>query len=254
MKRLVIGILFSLTLACSTLMGTPPTASHWQTTVDDMASLTKGIGMPTHLERENATKTADDFDVETYFSVLKHLSLDPGFVLDYVYYFDGMGGYPVLYVRPEAQPPYKTFAEYARGTGRDASTRSYLEGVHVDDTPEGFFELATLDTMGNQFYLFWHAEYNDWRIVCTPDAARRVFETSRQFGVPIDSKTQAKALQLDFEPQVTIGDATVSVQMVAFSKWSGFDQVTYTIRRDFPHTILNVARKELVPFNCGVMF
>ncbi len=248
------GTLFGLTLACSTVLRTPPSASHWQATVDSMASLTESVGTPVHLQRENAAKTAEDFDVTIYFSVLKHLSLEPGFVLDYVYYFDGMGGYPVLYVRPNDQPAFDTYTAYMQAAGEDTATHAYLESVHVDGTPEGFFELVTLDVMGSQFYLFWHAGYNDRRILCTPDAAGQAIKASEGFGAPMDNRTQTKALQLDFEPQVTMGNETVKVRLVTFSEWGGFSQETYTIRRSFPHAILDVDRKDLVPFDCGVRF
>ena len=254
MKRIVIGTLFSLTLACSTLLGTPPAASSRQATIESMASLTESIGMPQHLTREDATRTAEDFDVMNYFSVLKHLSLEPGFVLDYVYYFDGMGGHPVLYVRPGDQPAFETYAAYMRGVDGDTAGHAYLDSIHVDDTPEGFFELVTLDVMGSQFYLFWHAGYNDRRILCTRDAADQVIKASDRSGAPMDNKTQTKALKLDFEPQVTMGDETVEVQVVTFSLWGGFRQEIYTIHRAFPHTILDISHKDLVPFDCGIRF
>jgi hypothetical protein len=39
------------------------------------------------------------FNVSSYFDVLPHLFLAEGVVLDYMYHFDDMGGYPMLYVR-----------------------------------------------------------------------------------------------------------------------------------------------------------
>ena len=36
----------------------------------------------------------------------------------------------------------------------------------IEDVEQGYFEYVVMDIMANQFYLFWHANYNDTEIVC----------------------------------------------------------------------------------------
>jgi len=120
-----------------------------------MSALTGGLEFPANFQTENPVKTGSEFDVMQYFRVLDHLSMQPGYVLDYVYRYDGMGGYPVLYVRPAGQPPYATEADLAAG----GDSTGYLDFVQTDDTPESYFQFVVLATMGSQFYLFWHANY-----------------------------------------------------------------------------------------------
>ena len=72
-----------------------------------------------------------------------------------------------MYARPEAQEPFKTEAELEA-----APETGYLDYVQTDGSEEGFFQLALLTLMGDQFYLWWHANYNDQQIMASPNASR----------------------------------------------------------------------------------
>lgn len=56
-------------------------------------------------------KRSDDFDAMRYFDVFEHLSMEKGYVLDWVYDFDGIGGQPVLYARKAEHAPFASEAE-----------------------------------------------------------------------------------------------------------------------------------------------
>jgi hypothetical protein len=217
-----------------------------------MSALTGGLEFPAHFQAENPVKTGDEFDVMQYFSVLDHLSLQPGYVLDFVYHYDGMGGYPVLYVRSASQPPYATEADL---TASGTST-SYLDYVQTDDTPESYFQFVVLAMMGSQFYLFWHAGYNDSQIVCDKVAVNNILSSlNGDFGYRISLASRVRALLLnDVGPSVVIGEQTVEVRFVTFTLWGGFFEQIYTLSRSMPHTIQDVQEKNLVPYECGVMF
>jgi hypothetical protein len=169
------------------------------------------------------------------------------------------------------------------GEGAFASSRyEYLDHIQVDDTAEGFFEFIVLYIMGDQFYLYWHANYNDTRIVCDRAGLEVVIAATEEFGTPLSSEVQreARALdleprvqfeegtlagerlhavvaqeqRLDLEPRVESEEGTVHVRVVTFTKWGGFFEETYTISRDFPHTILHHEADMLVAYDCGVSF
>jgi hypothetical protein len=182
--------------------------------------------------------------------VLDHLSMVPGYILDYVFRYDGMGGYPVLYARPVGQPPYATEADL---TSSGEST-SYMDLIQTDDTPESYFQFLVLAMVGKQFYLFWHANYNDSQIVCDKgDVTGIVASLDGDFGYRISLASRVRAVLLkDVGPTVNIGEQTVEVRFVTFTRWGGFYQETYTLSRSMPHTIQDVQEKNLVPYECGV--
>jgi hypothetical protein len=217
-----------------------------------MYALKGGLEFPANFQTENPVKTGSEFDVMQYFTVLDHLSMELGYVLDYVYHYDGMGGYPVLYAYPTGQAPYATEADLAAA----GKTPNYLDYVRADDTPESYFQFVLLAIMGNQFYLNWHANYNDSQFVCDKaDVGNIVASLDGSFGqrMPLGAQVRARMLQ-GVEPSVVLSEQTVEVRLVTFTKWGGFYLTTYTLSRSSPHTIQDVQDKNLVPYDCGVMF
>ena len=249
----------------------PPTATSFasvaadcQRTVDGMRELAWGLELPEHLMQEDPVKTGEEFDVNVYFSILDHLAVRPGYVLDYVYQYDFMGGRPVMYVRPEDQAPYLSYSEYYTSTMSgltreerlEASWYGHMDHIQADGTEEGFFQFVALRIMGNQFYLYWHANYNDDAIVCDrerlEEIVARISEGDHEY--VLSPELQQEALALDLEPRVEIGDDTVQVRVVTFSMWGGFTEEKHTIRRSFPHEVLEEDFETLVPYDCGIMF
>ena len=231
----------------------PPSPTPYQSIVNRVLTLIHKYSVPNHLMQLDAVKTPDDFDVNEYFSVFEHVSMKPGYVLDYVYHYTGMGGEPVLYVKKADQPPYRNYSEYwaAGNNGDDEEQRyGFVNGVLVDDTEIGFFELIVLRTMASQFYQYWHAGYNDARIICDQTG----LEALRPLGGELPPDIQKKARDLDFSPVIDISESIVTVKVVIFTNWGGFIQETYVISRSFPHTILKCEKKVLIPYYSGFRF
>jgi hypothetical protein len=220
--------------------------------VDAISTLTGGLEIPANFQTSDPVKKGGEFDVMQYFSVLDRLSMQPGYVLDYAYHFDGMGGFPRLYARQIGQAPYATEADLSAA----GDTPGYLDFVQTDDSPESYFQLALLSLMGSQFYLYWHADYNESQIVCSKaDVSEIVASLNGDFGYPILFVSRIRAALLkDVGPEVNVGDQTAEVRLATFSRWGGFYQQIFTISRFMPHTILDVQEKNLVPYDCGVMF
>ncbi len=219
--------------------------------VEDVRALTADLGVPDHLLQENATKNGTEFDANQYFSVLHHLSLPEGRVLDYVYDYQWLGGRPVLYVRPVDQTPYATFTDLGNATGE---VPYYLASVQTDDTAAGYLQLAALDVMGGQFYLEWHANYNDYQVLCDPAAVEQILSSDNGFGQNIPDDVRQAARKLDVTPSVEFTDHEVQVRLVVFTKWGGFLRMTFTMSRDFPRSIYDVKSETLVAYDCGIMF
>ena len=218
--------------------------------VTRMAALTDGLQTPQHLMQEYAATTANDFDVSAYFTALDHLTMQPGYVLDYVYAYEFLGGRPFLYAQRADQTPFATFADYARAT---PDTR-YLDYVVPDGSPESYIQWAVLDVMAEQFYLVWHANYNDYRILCDSSDVEAIVNAGNEFGMLMTDEIKAQARALDVTPVIVDEDDRVEVDIVVFTNWGGFVRLTYTVSWDLPRTQFEITAETLVAYDCGIMF
>ena len=222
--------------------------------------------LPDHfMDGTAASRQEGDFDPNVYFSIFTHVSMDPGYVLDYVYRGDHLGGNPVLYARPENQEPYEDLGEFLDAMDAEYQPTyvaqdgafEYLNHVVVDDTPESYLEYTALVYMGDQFYLDWHANYNDEIVIATQEGMEAALdEAGRAFGhddADVDDVREA-ARDLDFTPTVDIGETQVDVHFITFTKWGGFISYTLSIQREFPHEMLEWDYETLIEYDCGVMF
>jgi hypothetical protein len=179
--------------------------------------------------------------------------MQDGYALDYVYQNEDLGGYPLLYARPVDQVPFVSAADVPEETaGLD-----FQQFIEVEDTEQGYFEYVVMDILANQFYLFWHANYNDTLIVCNRQQVYDVVAqvNSGDFGNVMEKDQQAQSRTLrDIVPVVRLTGDVAVVEVVTFTKWGGFYRYTYTISREAPHTIIEVKQDNILPYDCGVVF
>lgn len=242
-------LLVFLAAACSPTVATAPVC--WRCPVEEMTALTGNLQTPPeHLLQPDAVKTGEEFDVSAYFEVLDGLSMEQGYVLDYVYWYDDMGAHPVLYARRAAEPPFENHSAYVAARGKEAPL-AYLEHVQVDGTAGGFYQLVVLRLMGEQFYLWWHATMNDTAIITSRtslQAHQQVVEGNCT--EPFDPVLEA-ASQLALEPGVRFENDLVVVNIHTSSSYSGVQRTTFSIRRDFPHTLVKESTETLIEYFCG---
>jgi hypothetical protein len=255
---LAIIVLIAAMLACQAVIPTQPPSNipdlGCHDTIAALHDLRSGLTFPQYFSQENAAKQGGEFDPNRYFEAFSHLHMQEGYLIDYVYHQDGMGGYPVLYARTVDQPPYATEAEYS-AAGSDQP--DYLTFVVPQDNPEGYFEYAAFAILANQFYLDWHANYNDWQVLCGKDDVEEIIKTfgsEDSFGIPMTSKQQRQLRSIESpQPSIELTDEIVTVKMLVFTKWGGFYRRTLTIRRA-DHLILDEQDEPLVEYDCGIMF
>ena len=220
----------------------------------DVVQAFRGVqpGMVPQSLRETGIKQGGEFDVNDYFKAFTHLSVEQGYTLDYVYQVDFLGAFPILYARPVDQPAYIS----TKDLPVDLEITDYLSHIMIDDTEQGYFEFVALSIMARQFYLDWHANYNDTVIVCNDNDVDAIVEdiNDGEFGIPFDMSQQMKIRGMkDIEPLVKMNDDTALVELIMFTKWGGFYRLTYTINRSFPHAITDVQQENLVSYDCGIM-
>jgi hypothetical protein len=279
-KRTVLSLLVVLLLAAGVLGGcdpddptTPPadalSAAWCQDIISRFGSLSPGE-IPANLTTGDSGKTGGEFDVNTYFTVLTHLSLEPGYVLDYVYDFDGSAGSPLLYYRAADAAPFKTYADYADAANSvtrpesdmsqawlvaEKDGASYGSKIVLDGTDEAFFEYSVLQILGEQFYLFWHANYNDIRIVCENSELESVLtDIDNSDLASVSGAFKRDARKINLQPSVAASGDTVTVELVAFSKWGGFSRLSILMDRHAPYAVIGLEDVNLLEYQCGMMF
>ncbi len=253
--RLAIAHLIVVALACQTDFSARAETSdlgcgRLVAAVDHMRS---DLVFPPDFSQANPTKAGTEFDPNRYFDAFIHLKMRDGYVLDYVYHQDGMGGYPLLYARPVNQPAYARESDYP------PDHPDYLAFVVPQHSPEGYFEYVVFAMSANQFYLDWHARYNDWRVLCGADDVEKTIRSLTgpdSAGRPMTAEQirAARAIE-DPTPSVVMNDRTATVTMLVFTKWGGFYRRTRTISRA-DHSILDEPYGDdpLVDYDCGIAF
>jgi hypothetical protein len=204
-------------------------------------------------KEQNPKGTGEEFDVMEYFKVLKHISPPDGQILDYVCWQDRWGGEPILYLRERTEPPFRTLEEYSKKE-RNEEEGNLPTLLRLDQTPESFFELVVFKVLAGQFYLAWHANYNDTQVITLRSDVEEILE-----GLPSSRKDQKlrqeRMRNTDISPCVKLVDHdTVSVSVVLFSNWGGFWRATEKISRNYPHIFRAADGQVLLEYDCGILF
>lgn len=223
--------------------------------------------IPEHLLRENPVRMAGDFDPNSYFSVLRRLSIKPGYTLDYVYdcyiYWEGWpeevssgvspsAGSPCLYARAIDEKPLNSSIGY-----RDWIRRNDLLSFLVaDGSSDAFFQLAVFRELAGQFYLFWHADYNAIRLLVTPEEVEAlIFEVnSGNFGAKFTDKQMVEMRRIAMQPTVEVFDDWVSITYCWFSKWLGLHRSRTSFRRQGPHLLIDYKVLGGLAYDCRICY
>lgn len=253
---LVVFILLTLAPWPCVSLGGPKRDAHasFSDTVAQLRQL-QNRRIPFHLMMLGGIRWRTDFNVNQYFTVLNRLSPEPGWNLDYVYAYNRLEGEPILYARQTWRVPFLNYAAY-RNAGLETDGREQLEflrHVRADGTSEGFVQLAVLHIMAEQFYLFWHACYNDVRIVCDRGQLDTLLAKQDLFKKPTAEEKQT-ALAVDLKPVVEIRDGSVRVRLLTWTDWGGLYRKTFTFSKAFPHELEKMEEENIVSYNCGILF
>ncbi len=239
----------------------PSETEAWQADVDQVINMTRSLRIPGHLLDPDEPATEDVFDPNTLIDALDHISMQEGYVLDFVYRDDGIGAAPILYARKSTEAPFENYEAFIQTEGDcsesgESAACKYMNYVISDGTEQGYFQWVLMRMMGDQFYLYWHANYHDAEIIASQEALEALADqlSSEDYGLPIDLITKKKLLRVDPVPVVKIKHNEVTVRVVWFTNWGGLHESMYTLSKDAPHKVLDIEIKELVPYDCGIMF
>jgi hypothetical protein len=143
MKWYALTLILSLSLtACGSMFTQEPShlSVYCQDTVNELKAIQANIIEPPGYLVKGEGKKGGEFDVNQYFSVLDQLSLQEGFILDYLFYPGKIEGAPILYPRRSDQPAYRTYAELTEAEGDHYTLRSstFHSSIQVNDSEAGF--------------------------------------------------------------------------------------------------------------------
>jgi len=208
--------------------------------------------IPGNLLCKKPVKTGAEFDPNTYLDILTHLSLRDGYILDFAYdYQEGLGGYPCLYARPADGAPLDSVAQH-QAWERKHRLPDYLV---ADGSPESFFELVVFREVANQFYLYWHAAYNDLRIITEVAEIEKIVTTLNEMGpVRFDPQQTEAALAITPEPRIELTETSASVIYCTFTQWGGFTLQQEVFSKVQPHLLLCSDVLQTARYNCGIVF
>ncbi len=244
----------------SAVPGTPAVVSGCRKTVDGLHVIANSF-------------TEKHHNVNSYFSVLNHLSAKPGYTLDLVFYKDMLGfTLPHIYSRPVDQKPYISYEEFINAVGWPSQWYQsfgnlphldlqvafyyYLNSVRVDNTSDSFFQYVILGILAEQLKSSLRDSYNDTIVLCNHSDVDLAVSEVKKFveggGESTLSDQDVKdAQKLSIEPVVELGKDAAIVRIVIFTKWGGFIELKYELARNFPHQLMGEWEQALVPYYCG---
>jgi len=126
-------------------------AAYCQGIVDAFRALYEGLEIPERILWKGEGKNGEEFDPNVFFTVLDRLQMADGWVLDFTYWANDLGGEPTLVARRADTPKCGVVGE------QSCVKEDFRGHVLVDGTREGWFQLMVLFQMGQNFYRFWHA-------------------------------------------------------------------------------------------------
>lgn len=234
------------------------TTDTWQVQVEAIKALTRNKRIPDSLFTGVTIEDEDMFDPNLLLQPLENLQLKPGYRLDFVYYYDGLSGLPYLYARQDTAKAVTTYDDYRTMCDQAGSgiLCNPMDTILTDGTEASYFQWVLLHTMGQQFYLDWHASYNDQEIIASSAALSRIVNiySDIQHGSSLTEEQQKQALAINPIPHVSIQESAVSVRVVTFTKWGGFYETIFTLTLEAPHRFISIEKTNLVPFDIDIIF
>jgi len=233
------------------------------------------------LFNQNVKKSDSEFKIDHYFNILDNLKLEKGWLVDYLYLQQHLGGEPIITAYPESKKEeYKKIINQINDNDFDSTAEeddseniintflnyndvdNYLKHVVLDGSEESYFQFVILAKLGTQFALFWHALYNDGEFICTLKAAEKIIDRmGREAEDPesienqlFDAETIEKVRKINFEPEINIKADKTVVRLVFFTKWGGFIEAKYILKNTFPHQIIGKETERLVEYDCGYLY
>jgi len=196
------------------------------------------------------------WDANEYFNILQHINMEDKYSLKWLYYYDGMGGFPILYYsNKDVDVSDNENIQQEIIESPFEHNYNYSNYLLLDGSDLSYFEFSVLEVIGGQFCLFWHAIENDNIIICTQEKLEEILlgvGTFREQPLPED--IAIKAREIDINPLIERNEDKVIISLVVFTSWGGFYRESFTIPTTDKYSNITREKEELVYYSCGVRF
>lgn len=233
------------------------------------------------LFEKDVKKSYSEFKINHYFDILDNIKAEKGWLVDYLYIQQRLGGEPLIIAYPELKKTeYKQLINKINDNELDNNSQdsdseniidtflnyddvdNYLKHIKLDGSEESYLQFVLLAELGSQFALFWHAAYNDKEFVCTLKKAEKIINRigrqDEDSGIiennQFDQQSIEKVKEINFEPEIAVSGDKAVVRLVFFTKWGGFIEAKYEVKKDFPHKIIERETSNLVEYDCGYVY
>ena len=212
-----------------------------------MQMINKGEEIPASLEAaahsDDHHTCEDALDLNEFLKCFSHLHLDDGYILDYVY-----TKRPLVYCRKPTDEPLVTNEQFKARFKFDTDVfirdpenyedveaypeftyqNAFIDHLHVDDSPEGLFELALFLHSIKSFYLYDHFIYDRVNYIYTRSCFNTFYEAVLhntlswpvKWSYPAESFEKIK--KLDYAAKMTtFDDGTKEVAIMTENPWHG---------------------------------
>jgi hypothetical protein len=212
------------------------------------------------------------FDINRFLEVFDRIKLLDGYVLDYFYHADEVGGYPVPFTRSEnadasalLQKLNKYLTEHNPAPLEDDLPPVFrypnlIKHLEFEKTGSGYFQFAVFSQVVRRFYLYWHALYGEIEFILSKSQldplrkaiAHRLRKIAHAHKRPISSDALSALNSVDLRPRVSITGDSAEVTIVVFTEWGGFFYDHTKIK--WPSTIMGGRRTLIADYDCGRIF
>ena len=194
------------------------------------------------------------FDIEHYLSFFDNITIEKGYKID-VYYMDrSIDGYPYLYAIKKHKFSNKKNINSLEEILNQPENRA-KNHIFPKDSKLGYLQFLFFYKMGEQFALYWHANYGECRIVCTKNKIDAIIE---ELTISKDFLTLPKELSKlkDINPEIKIeyDDKYCNITWIEYRTHSGIYQCTYQIERNGSYEIKRTSEIVLVHIDIGFIY
>jgi len=210
--------------------------------------------------KEVSIHNAEAFDVNDFLSVFDRVKLQDGYVLDYIYAVDNLGGAPLIYSRKLTDKPLSNSQDYCKTfnifpfplLGQEPSkinSSPYLNNIQFENSNIGYFQFALFCMTVRRFYLHWHANYNDRRYVI----AKYVLNNIIYDNVGNCNKEEVILLRsIDFRPKLIIEKDSAEIIIFCYERNIGYSNLHVFVT--WPNIFEKIIDEVIIKTNMHIMY
>jgi hypothetical protein len=211
-----------------------------------------------------------ELNFDDYLSYFNELEVDSGWTVSYYYQYSGGGGEPVLYAHKKPDSSAASYIDSVRkGLRTNAigysdyymldslqqhiGQENYMHPFHVNQSQMGYFQFTVFSLIGENFCLFWHANYKQRTIVVSKKQLNNIIEGADNNYYHFTESEKQNLQGLNLAPEILLNEDSAEIRIVTLSPWRGLIEWKYSITYGWPHKMYKLERNTLFEYDCGII-